>query len=262
VPELNIKKKSTDTLKNEQSNHREQFDQGKLVIMIKQWIIKHNRPFFLVEDDGFKLIISYLEPEAKVPSADSIKRHLMNVFEYERGIIQKKLQEVPGGVSLTTDIWTTSTYEKSFMAITIHFLDSSWHMKHLLLDFVHMDGAHTGAAISNSFEECLQSMGVISKLVAITHDNASSNITFLSIFSNSVRQNGIQFDDTQQSIRCFGHILNLAMQSLLGHIGNEVEKLRTLIKSIRGSRILRKKFKIACQINNINVLKPILDTTT
>ncbi|CAG8782123.1 2897_t:CDS:2, partial [Cetraspora pellucida] len=66
VPELNIKKKSTDMLKNEQTQST----------------------IFLVEDNGFKSIILYLEPEAK---------------------------EVPEGVSLTTDIWTTSTYEKSFM---------------------------------------------------------------------------------------------------------------------------------------------------
>jgi hypothetical protein len=186
----------------------------------------------------------------------------MSVFNNERGILKKKLQEIPGGISLTTDIWTTSTYEKSFMAITIHYLDSSWQMKHLLLDFIHMDGPHSGIEISNALEECLHSMGLISKLVSITHDNAAANIKFLNEFSKSVAQNGVQFDCTQQSIRCFGHVLNLAMQNLLMYVGSEVEKLRTLIKSIRGSRPLRKKFKMICEMNNMEVLKPILDVTT
>ena len=69
VPELNNEKKSTSVLdmlrKNQQIGPREEFDQGKLGNMIKQWIIMHNRPFYLVEDYGLKAIFAYLEPQAK-----------------------------------------------------------------------------------------------------------------------------------------------------------------------------------------------------
>jgi hypothetical protein len=71
VPELdnNNKKRSTSVLdmlkNNQQVSQHEEFDQEKLSNMIKQWIIMHNRPFYLVEDNGLKDIILYLEPQAK-----------------------------------------------------------------------------------------------------------------------------------------------------------------------------------------------------
>jgi len=77
--------------------------------------------------------------------------------------------------------------------------------------------------------------------MAITRDNVSANNKFLQDFSNSLSRNGILFNSKQQSVRCFGHILNLAVQSLFKDIGSELVKLRTLIKSIRGSKTLKKK---------------------
>ncbi|CAG8841922.1 31494_t:CDS:1, partial [Racocetra persica] len=49
-------------------------------------------------------------------------------------------------------------------------------------------GPYTGIVIANAFENCIRQMGILPKLVAVTHDNASSNIKFLSEFSNSVAQ--------------------------------------------------------------------------
>lgn len=135
------------------------------------------------------------------------------------------MQEIPGGISITTDIWTSDSYDKSFMAITIHYLNSSWRLKNILLDFISMKGSHTGVAISDAMKDCLHNMGIISKLTAITRDNARSNDKFLQDFADSLYETGIQFDNTQQSIRCFGHILNLAVQSMLNIIDHELEKV-------------------------------------
>ena len=145
------------------------------------------------------------------------------------------MQEIPGGIAVTTDIWTNDTGDKSFMAVTIHYLNVSWKLQNILLDFVSMKGSHTGAAISNAMETCLHEMGIISKLVAITRDNASSNNRFLQDFAYSLSQIGIEFDSVQQSVRCFGHILNLAVQSMLNIVGTELERVSIflLIKLVR-----------------------------
>ncbi|CAG8570640.1 12997_t:CDS:1, partial [Ambispora leptoticha] len=73
---------------------------------------------------------------------------------------------------------TTDTNDKSFMAVTIHYINDSWKLKHILLDFIHMSGPHTEIAISDAMHECLTTMDIITKLVAITRDNASSKISF------------------------------------------------------------------------------------
>lgn len=180
----------------------------------------------------------------------------MESFDGEREQFKKMLQEVPGSFALTTDIWTTDTNDKSFMSVTVHFLNTSWKIKHVLLDFISMDESHTGIAIANAMENWLRSMNIVSKLIAITCDNASANNKFLLDFSNSISQAGFVFDNTQQSIRCFGHVLNLAVQSMLKIVEKELEKLRGLIKSIRASRNRREKLKLT------STLKPILDVVT
>ena len=140
-----------------------------------------------------------------------------------------KLQEIPGGIAVTTDIWTTDSFDKSFMTVTIHYLNNSWKLRGILLDFISIKGSHTGAEISNAMEICLQDMGIISKIVAITRDNASSNNRFLQIFAESLSQSDIQFDSTQQSVRCFAHILNLAVQNMLNIVGDKLERVSILL---------------------------------
>ena len=66
-------------------------------------------------------------------------------FEVERTKLRDKLQKIPGGISVTTDIWTTETYDKSFMSVTIHYLNSSWKLRSILLDFISMKESHTGS---------------------------------------------------------------------------------------------------------------------
>ncbi|CAG8817482.1 20108_t:CDS:2 [Cetraspora pellucida] len=171
-------------------------------------------------------------------SLTSIETNATNKnFEEEHERLRKKLQEVPGHISITTDIWTTYNNDKSFISVTIHYLDASWSIKHLLLDFIHMDGQHTGAEIASSMENCLQSMRIISKIMVITHDNVTFNDRFLQDFSDFISSASIQFDDKQQSVRCFTHILNLAVQSIFNDIGKELEMLHALIEGIRGSKI-------------------------
>ncbi|CAG8737326.1 13915_t:CDS:2 [Cetraspora pellucida] len=152
-------------------------------------IIKHNQPFLIAEDEKLRLIFKFLDPRVTALSADSIKRHIVHDFEVDG--------------------------DKSFIAVTIHYLNASWKLKNILLNFISINESHIGAVILNTMEVCLQEIGIIPKLIAITCDNAASNDRFLQEFAYSLSQLGIQFDSTQQSMRCFSYILNLAVQDML-----------------------------------------------
>ncbi|CAG8545370.1 22197_t:CDS:2 [Cetraspora pellucida] len=220
-----------------------------VIDMLQNQQIVNNHP-----NNELKEIFAYLEPQANASSADSIKRYVMNDFEEECHKLMMKLQKISGKFSVMTDIWITNTNEKSFMAVILHYLDTSWKLKSILLDFINMDGLHSGLEIVNNMEECLQSMGIMSKLMIITHDNAASNIKFIQDLSNSLEQLGFHFDYRQQSIRCFAHILNLVVHSLLSVARNELNKLRELIRSIWESHLCHKKLKTTCFIYNIKVI--------
>ncbi|CAG8794554.1 1027_t:CDS:2, partial [Cetraspora pellucida] len=84
--------------------------------------------------------------------------------------LRRKLQEIPKGITVTTDIWMNDTGNN-------------------------MKGSHIGATILNAMKMCFHEKGIISKLVAITHDNALSNNRFLQDFAYSLSQIGIEFDN-------------------------------------------------------------------
>ncbi|CAG8693201.1 20852_t:CDS:2, partial [Cetraspora pellucida] len=99
VPELDKGKSNitiVDMLKNQSSVNncsRESFNLTHFKNLIKHWIVKHNQPFYIIEDDDFKKIFLYLETNAIVPSADLVRRHITNDFKKECNKLYKKLQK-------------------------------------------------------------------------------------------------------------------------------------------------------------------------
>ncbi|CAG8732351.1 16979_t:CDS:2 [Cetraspora pellucida] len=266
---------TTSNLKRHLNSHKTKVPELKK-LNIKEGIsviIKKNRPFQIIEDTELRSIFTYLKPDAIAPSADLIKQHIVSDFEKEYMRLCEKLQKIPSGVALTTDIWTTDTNDKFFMAVTIYYINDSWKLKHILLDFIHISGPYTGIIISDAMHECFTTMGIITKLVAITRDNASSNNKFLEEFSNSLSQSGFQFDtivlqmaldsmalmkvDLQQyilndndwkKIKLFIKVLQLFKETTVIMSSSNYP---TLLMSVSLYHILLKMLKETQQMNNI-----------
>ncbi|KAF8104338.1 hypothetical protein N665_0174s0023 [Sinapis alba] len=86
-------------------------------------------------------------------------------------------------VSLTTDIWVSQTTGASYMVITVHFIDSSWRLKKLIIGFKHITD-HKGQTIASVLLECLSEWG-IDKVFCITVDNATANSSALRKFQST-----------------------------------------------------------------------------
>jgi len=59
-----------------------------------QWIISDDQPFIVVEGEKFKEMIFTLNSAAKIPSADTIKNHIMKKYKIEQEKIRNKLQVI------------------------------------------------------------------------------------------------------------------------------------------------------------------------
>ena len=44
----------------------------------------------------------------------------------------------------------------SFLGITYHYIDSDWKLKDILVDFICLEGSHSGENLANSFIQYLQ----------------------------------------------------------------------------------------------------------
>jgi hypothetical protein len=70
---------------------------------------------------------------------------------------------VPGKISFTLDAWTSSNYIP-FLGITAHWITSNWELKSTIIDFVKLEGPHSGKNIKEVFLNSLNNLGITTKV--------------------------------------------------------------------------------------------------
>lgn len=69
-----------------------QFDRTETRIEIVRWVMQNLRPFAIVEDDGFRLLMKTGRPEYYLPSASTVACDVHLVFTRTRVRLAKMLQ--------------------------------------------------------------------------------------------------------------------------------------------------------------------------
>lgn len=165
----------------------------------------------------------------------------------------ESLKKVPGKISFT-DAWTSKNV-LPFMAIRAHWISSDWAYETVLLDFSHIDGKHDGKNFRSMFVQCLERFQIpLSKMLALTMDNVSSNDTFMEFLRLHGIELGVKITAEENRVRCILHILNLVVQDIL-------QFLKIPLK-IRISTQRRQKLEQHCSFYKIKYLVPIIDVAT
>ena len=81
------------------------------------------RPARMVEGRGFQELLEYCEPGYTVPSQKHISKLVFNRYTSGKALLTDKLQSDVFSLSLTYDIWTSSSTE-AYISLTCHFLTS------------------------------------------------------------------------------------------------------------------------------------------
>lgn len=141
-----------------------------------------------------------------------------------------------GRISLTSDLWSDSNMS-SFMSVTLHWIsrtqDARLELKTALGGFRWVKDKHSGENISARLIEVLDELGILNKIGGITMDNASNNNSAMEAFEQALKERGIEYNAQQQRLRCFAHILNLAVQDALASLSRpEAFDLRHLAGNI------------------------------
>jgi len=128
-----------------------------------KWIVIHQHPFTIAEENHFIKFVHSLNPSAKIPRADTIKNKIMVYYEADKIKIKAILKDLPGRVSFTMDCWTSPS-TKSFLSITAHFIDKEWKLRNVIIDFIQMQDSHTGDNIKISFLLGISDMSLENKV--------------------------------------------------------------------------------------------------
>ncbi|XP_019199709.1 PREDICTED: zinc finger BED domain-containing protein RICESLEEPER 1-like [Ipomoea nil] len=156
------------------------------------------------------------------------------------------LDDTPGSVSLTSDLWTSVTAD-GYICLTAHFIDRNWVLQKRILNFSYMPPPHYGIALSEKVYGLLADWEIESKLFVVTLDNASANDTFVDYLQLHLNARNVLLDDGKYfHLRYCAHILNLIVQEGLKEVDNDVKKVRESVKYVKGSQ----RFKARCSDSN------------
>jgi hypothetical protein len=184
----------------------------------------------------------------------------MDYFEAKRDNIRYDLSNIPGKISLTADIWTSTFNNDAYIGLTIHFVDNDWNLRNFLLDIMSFTTRHTETNIADAIISILREFHILEKTLALTTDNESAMI----VCGRTIAEE-LAYERNNQSFRhyrCSAHILNLAAQQGIKIIDNEIIKIRELMKKIKNLPQKCNRLRELCSIENLQYYKPQLDVET
>ncbi|XP_020267641.1 zinc finger BED domain-containing protein RICESLEEPER 2-like [Asparagus officinalis] len=221
------------TMPLDQDNYRE---------MLARVIALHGYSFCFVEHRGIHKLHTFLNPEVKHISRNTTKADLLKLYQKEKRILKQTLKLVPSRISLTTDLWTSSTSDY-YMSLTAHYIDEQWILQNKILALSHVSPPYSGAILVEKLFHLLKEWGIEKRIFTVTLDNASYNDAFMKILKDhpALKEHFVSNGEFLH-VRCCAHILNLVVQDGLKIIDKSLSKFRECIKYVKSPPGRKKKF--------------------
>ncbi|KAK2634576.1 hypothetical protein Ddye_029368, partial [Dipteronia dyeriana] len=192
-------------------------------------VILHEYPLSMVEHSGFHRFMGTAQPLFKIPSRNTLKSDILQIYDYERGKLKGLLEKNKGRIALTTDMWTSHNQRKGFMAITAHFVDNSWTLQSRIIRFIYIPCPHTSEMLADVMMECLHDWNIEHKLSTLTVDNCSTNNAMIRILLEMLSDVSLLLNGDMFHTHCSAHILNLIVRDGLDVISDSIERIRSSV---------------------------------
>jgi hypothetical protein len=199
-----------------------------------------------------------------------VKKRAMDHYTSKTSLeIKDLLNSVTSKLSASIDIWDAKYQKKAYLGIVIHFIDVKWNLHSELIGFKPLKTSHTGINICDAFVKVMDEWNIRDRLFCVTADNASNNDTFIEELTSRglfIINIGI-LKSYEHHIRCFAHILNLALAAVLFEVKPELESVRKYVKKLKLSSLLLWDLQSICEnptnpTDALKYLMPILNCPT
>lgn len=172
---------------------------NKLLFMIA----KDNLPYQVVEKEGFQTFMKAVAPLYKIPSRSTVTTLMTAKYEFLSNMIKKQLSTVQH-LSLTADIWTDPLNAKSYLGVTVHFLDNETH-KSVTIGVTELDERHTAENLEKWLLDIVESWGI----------NKDSIVAFVSDNAANIKKAIVDGFGLDKHLACFAHTLNLVPSTII-----------------------------------------------
>ncbi|KNE91088.1 hypothetical protein PSTG_15484 [Puccinia striiformis f. sp. tritici PST-78] len=187
------------------------------------WCAEAARPFSALADESHKKL---LHPTIlkNLPSAKVLSRSIHMIYTAFQDSYREVLKKHVGAMYLGADAWQ-SPNGHDILGIVIYRLvekdGAKFELEAMPLDFVWLVKSHTGKYLAETLRLVVEKFGVQDKICGIVTDNVSNNS---SMVAELKKFKWPRFKGDPHWIRCFAHILNLIVQSILRPFGKVVKK--------------------------------------
>lgn len=167
--------------------------------LIGEMLVLDNLPFLTVENQGFRRLMAKAAKNYNVPSRTFFSTNIIPDM-YEKCVAKlKTILAAATYVSLTTDIWTCSHNNDSFISLTAHWITANFKQKSAMLHCKHFPMSHTGENIRDIFYKMFEEWHLeTSTIHLVVRDNAKNMVKGCN-------------DAQLKSISCFIHTLQLVI---------------------------------------------------
>lgn len=220
---------------------------------IGMFIAKDLRPYSVVENEGFRNLLTVIDPRYEVPSRTHFATSVLpKMYHTVKDKVVSDLKTATA-ISLTTDGWTSLATE-GYNTVTAHYIDGGWKMQSYTLQTRKMDLSHTGVNLSEMLTYAIEEWDLkrYGFNPAISTDNASNVV------------NSVKLANMEIHVRCFAHTLNLATQKGLKitELDKILAKIRRIVGYFHRSNVATTSLKAKQLLLELPQHKLIMDVST
>lgn len=215
---------------------------ARLFSKLVNWIVDNKQPIAVVENNFFKEFMHELNPFFNVPSRMTIGRGVDDAYEEAKAKIALVLESIPGDVALICDGWS-SRIMRGYFVVMLHWVDENWNLHPTVIEFIYFPPPHNQLTTSELLLSILKDLNLATRVRAITTDSGGEMPPAMRHVAAKLNE---EFDAKLESdwhVRCVCHIINRAVKDCEIIVKPVVEKIRSLLKMIRVSAVLRVAFR-------------------
>ena len=221
------------------------YNRDRLIQQLGKFIINTEQPFSFGENQEYEdLNRLALQPAFRKVPRNTLKRHTQQAYFAYKAFLIEMFHIYEGRFSLTSDTWTSSIGEP-FICITVHWIDDDWFLQKRIICFEAMEESHSGFNIKSRITNCLKTFQLITKVFSLSLDNASANTRAID-FLRTDTELPLLLNGELLHVRCCAHILNLCVQEGIKELQPLLEPIRAVIKWIRVTRSVKRRYKQLC----------------
>ncbi|CAN0910039.1 Zinc finger BED domain-containing protein DAYSLEEPER [Linum grandiflorum] len=218
------------------------FDPDHARQQIAKMIILHDYPLHMVEHPGFLSLIHSLHPQfGDAMSFNTIHGDCIATYLKEKQNVMKFIQGIPGRVSLTLDMWTSSD-SIGYVFITAHFIDADWKPQKLLLNVEMEPFPDSDSALSHAVVCSLADWGLESKLLSVTFNHPVGESGFQSLRSLLCMKNTSILRNHLVLGNCISHTLTSMAKDVMFAYRDLITKIRNNVKHVKTLDSNQEKF--------------------